>query len=103
MAVDTTKTDIALMKQEIQYVKESVTRQEINMTTQHNEIKVMMKDFMEEVRGGYVTKPEHEENKKRIADLEKKRETALTEFVKYTISFILAVVTTFVLIKLWLK
>jgi hypothetical protein len=67
------------------------------------EIKLMLKQFTDEVRWGYVTKPEHEENKKRIAELEKKRESALTEFVKYTISFILAVATTFALVKLWLK
>ena len=92
LIIDDINTNQKIMQRDIDAMKEDI-----------RDIKLMLKQFTDEVRGGYVTKPEHEENKKRIAELEKKRESALTEFVKYTISFILAVATTFALVKLWLK
>lgn len=51
----------------------------------------------------YVRKEDHEENKKRIAELEKKRESVMSEAIKYGITFVLSVVTALVMIKLWLK
>lgn len=51
----------------------------------------------------YVRKEDHEENKKRIAELEKKRESVMSEVIKYGITFVLSVVTALVMIKLWLK
>jgi len=92
LIIDDINTNQKIMQRDIDAMKEDI-----------RDIKLMLKQFTDEVRWGYVTKPEHEENKKRIAELEKKRESALTEFVKYTISFILAVATTFALVKLWLK
>ena len=81
MAASNTNTEIALLKQETQYIKETVTRVEKNtnewmarlektQTEQHTLLYNMMKEMRDSFPTKFVTRPEHEDNEKRIKELE---------------------------------
>lgn len=81
MATGNTNTEIALLKQETQYIKETVMRVEKGTTEwmarlekkqdeQHNLLYNMMKEMRDSFPEKFVTRPEHEDNEKRIKELE---------------------------------
>lgn len=65
-----TNTEIALLKQETQYIKEWVARLEKKQDEQHTLLYNMVKEMRDSFPEKFVTRPEHEENEKRIAELE---------------------------------
>lgn len=104
MPPSNTNTEIALLKQETQYVKETVTRVEKNTTEwmarlekkqdeQHKLLYDMvkeMKDSLPETLKNFATKSDHEQNSKRIDELESDKKSVIRWIVGSSLTIILA-------------
>jgi hypothetical protein len=84
-----TNTEIALLKQEVQYIKEWMTRME-----------TMMKDFISTANSTFATKQEHEQNKIKIQSIEDAQSKVVWSIL-WTFWTLIIWFIAFVLKKLW--
>ena len=76
-----TNTEIALMKKDIEYIKDSISEQK----EQHKALYDMLKGFIESAPDKFVTRKEHDDNRTRISVLEEDKKAIIKWIV---VSFI---------------
>lgn len=90
MPPSNTNTEIALLKQETQYIKEWVARLEKKQDEQHKLLYDMLKDFIETSWETFATKKDHEQNSKRIDELESDKKSVIKWIVGSSLTIISA-------------
>lgn len=93
MPPSNTNTEIALLKQETQYIKEWVARLEKTQIEQHTLLYNMMKelkDSLPETFKNFATKEDHETNSKRIEELENDKKAIIKWIILSFVWIILA-------------
>lgn len=88
MPPSNTNTEIALMKKDIEYIKQSMLEQK----EQHKALYDMLKDFIDSSPEKFVTRPEHENNAKRISELEADKK-AIIRWIVVSFIWIILVLT----------
>lgn len=91
MATSNTNTEIALLKQETQYIKEWVARLEKKQDEQHTLIYNMVKEMRDSMPDKFVTRPEHIDNEKRISELEANKNAVIKWIIVAFIGMVIVI------------
>lgn len=100
MVASNTNTEIALLKQEIKYTNEAVARIEKNTALQHVELKIMMQDFIDSAWIKFVSREEHQENRRAIEEIQDSHKWIIRSAFWAIWSFTIWIIL-FILKKIW--